>query len=178
MNITKQALEIDLDRLVQTAKLLGSTQATKAFGYYSQTDSIFERSFNEIIEDVKRSLIESLDSKNLEYPVSTDTKTVNSLTNYVAEPVLDYTVLYEYAKSDRISYNRLCTMVRKSISTRKPLPTPKNIEPVTVDIAIRCLEDLAYYASIDSAVNAQGPVATLKAFIQSVAPLLQLRNPK
>ncbi len=61
ITIDRATVEQALEALIKNARLLGSTQAGKLFGSYSQEDAKFERMFNESIAKHKASIIAALE---------------------------------------------------------------------------------------------------------------------
>ena len=71
MTDLRQAAQQALEALIENARLLGSTQAGKRFGSYSQQDARFERVCNESIAKRKASIIAALEQPEQE-PVAWD----------------------------------------------------------------------------------------------------------
>ena len=71
------------------------------------------------------------------------------------EPVIDFTVLHQFASDQAISYNKLCTTVRMCLAA------PKALDPLTEsmrkDIAMQCAKldwDDDYSASVGKVIDA------------------------
>lgn len=59
----KDSLEQTINRLISSSRMLGATQAKKAYNAYTQSDGRFEQTCQQNIEEVKQFLLNDIKFK-------------------------------------------------------------------------------------------------------------------